>query len=456
MLSRFFVFWIASSAALASSAYALSLDDAVRIAVNSSPEVLEAKANERAVLAELDQAEALFFPTLDIAAFVGPQYVDRPNALSAQNNAEWRTSRQVSATLSWTLFDGFFRANEAFRQATRVEGAGYRSMEAADIVALDTVEAYVDVLRHRRVLGAADANIQQHRLILGRARAQFDGGAATQGEVEIAAQRLAASRAVRAEVARALGEVEARFVRLVGQNPRHLHAVSFPHSTPHSVNEAIEIARAAHPTLDAARLEVEAVQAGAQQELASALPEFAVEAGATYGYDTGGTPGEDLDVSVRLVMSWRLFDGGLRAAQHREQVERVGEAQMRLDRFRLDIDEAVRRAWVGVTTNDERLSALREQLAQSELVLTAYYDEYDAGLRTLLDLLDAQNARFNAEFEVASSQAIAVFARYQLIGATGRLIDHFGLQDIVPVPELRAADLQLYNVAGGLFEPLRR
>ncbi len=437
-------------------ASALSLHDAVRIAVDTSPEVLEAKANERAVRAELDQARALYFPTLDVEAFVGPQFVDRPNGLSAANNAQWRVGRQLSAIASWTLFDGFFRANESFRQATRLQSAGYRALEAAEIVAVDTVEAYVDVLRHRRVLHAADNNIDQHRFILGQAQTQFDGGAATQGELEIAAQRLAAARAIRAEVARALGEVEARFIRLVGQHPRHLHAVTIPRGTPRTIDQAIAAARAEHPTLDAAALEVEALQAVAEQELSSALPEVEVQGNATYGFDVGGTPGENLDASLRLLMRWRIFDGGLRTAQHREQVERVSEAEIRLDRFRLDIDEAVRRAWVGVTTNDNRLHALRDQLNQSERVLSSYYEEFDAGLRTLLDLLDAQNARFNAEFEVASAEAIAVFSRYQLIGSTGLLLDHFGLGHLVPEPEVRAENLRLQRSGLGLLEPLRR
>ncbi len=438
------------------AAHAMSLNDAVRIAVDTSPEVLEAKANQRAVSAEIDQARSLYMPTLDVEAFVGPEYVDRPNALSVANNEEWRTSRQVSGIASWTLFDGFFRANEMFRQATRFQGAGFRTMEAAEVVAVDTVESYVDVLRHRRVLQAADNNIEQHRFILGRAQTQFDGGAATQGEVEIAAQRLAAARAIRAEVARALGEVEARFVRLVGQHPRHLHAAGIPHGLPRSVDEAITVARSNHPTLDAAALEVESLEAVAEQQLSSAFPELALQGTASYGYDIGGTPGESIDASLRLVMSWRLFDGGLRTAQHREQVERVGEAEIRLDRFRRDIDQSVRTAWVGVTTNDQRLSALRDQLTQSERVLTSYYEEYDAGLRTLLDLLDAQNARFNAEFEVASAEAISVFARYQLIGSTGNLINHFGLQDLVPEPDLRAENLRLHRASTGFLEPLRR
>lgn len=108
----------------AGQAQALSLRDAVRLAVESSPEVGEAQANSRAIGQELEQARSLYRPTLDLEAFVGPQYVDRPNSLSAADNAETRVSYQASLVGSWTLFDGFFRANEMFRQATRLTGSG--------------------------------------------------------------------------------------------------------------------------------------------------------------------------------------------------------------------------------------------------------------------------------------------------------------------------------------------
>ena len=439
-----------------SGASALSLDGAVRIAVDKSPEVLEAMANSRAVGEELNQARSLYRPNVNIESFIGPEFVDQPNSLSVDENEEWRNSRQVSGVARWTLFNGFFRGNEMFRQATRLEGSGYRILEAGELVALDTVEAYVDVLRHKRILQASDLNIAQHRQILSLARSQFDGGAATRGEVELALERLSAAEAVRAEVLRALGEVEARFERLVGQKPILLRSAPFPRSTPRTLEDALAVARASHPTLEAAFLEVEALEATVEQQTASALPEVSIEGRGSHGFDIGGTAGKDNELSLRLVMTWALYDGGLRNAQRREQIQRVGEAKRRLDRFRLDIEETTRRTWSGIVTNDERLAALRRQLTQSERVLAAYYEEYEAGVRSLLDILDAQNARFNAEFEVASAESIAIFSRYQLIGSTGQLLDYFGIEQTLPEIEFRDENLRIYRTGGGLLEPLRR
>ncbi|MCB1507596.1 MAG: TolC family outer membrane protein [Hyphomicrobiaceae bacterium] len=441
---------------LSTGASAMSLNEAVRRAVETSPEVLEAGADARAIGAAGDQARALYMPTLDVEGSVGGVYVDRPNSLRAQDNREWRLGRQVSVVARWTLFDGFYRANEMFRQATLLEGAGYRIFEAAEIVALQAIEAYVDVLRHRRVLAAADRNIAQHRYILAQAQTQYDGGVATRGEVEIAGERLASAEAMRAEVMRALGEVEASFIRLVGVAPERLARPRLPDALPRSLEAAISLARERHPSLDAAALDVEANEAQAEQETSSIYPTVALEGRGTLGYDLNGTPGPSNEASVRLTMSWRLYDGGLRQARYRERLERTTAAQIRLDRARRDIDQGVRRAWTGLVANEERMAALHRRLTQAERVVAAYHEEYDAGLRSLLDILDAQNARFNAEFEVASVEAISVFARWQLLGSTGGLLHAFGLQAMLPDLEERREDLRLHTTSGGLLEPLFR
>ncbi|MCB1508703.1 MAG: TolC family outer membrane protein [Hyphomicrobiaceae bacterium] len=436
-------------------ALAMSLSEAVRQAVATSPEMAEARAEREAIRGELDAARALYRPTLDVEAFVGPNYVDRPNSLRATDNGETRLSRQVGVTASWTLFDGYFRANEMFRQATRIEGAGYRVLEAGERVALDTIEAYVDVLRHRRVLAAADVNIAHHRMILGRAQNQYEGGAATRGEVEIAGERLASAEALRAEVLRALGEVEASFVRLVGAEPQALGAAPLPRGLPGSLSAALSAARAGHPTLFAATTDITALEAETEQTTSGLFPTLSLQGRGVYGFDTDGTPGPSSQLSGNVVLNWRLYDGGLRQARRHEAEERRSAAEIRRERYVRDIEQAVRRAWSDMGSNDVRLAALRRRLTQAERVVAAYEEEYEAGLRSLLDILDAQNARFNAEFEVASAEAIAVFARYQVIGATGALLDQFAIASERPEPGDAGANLRLHRT-GSLLEPLRR
>ena len=57
----------------------------------------------------------------------------------------------------------------------------------------------------------------------------------------------------------------------------------------------------------------------------------------------------------------------------------------------------------------------------AKLALAGVIEERDVGLRTQLDVLDAQNAVLRAEEAVLSSRANRVLAGYSLVASIGRL-----------------------------------
>ncbi|MEO1019750.1 MAG: TolC family protein, partial [Pseudomonadota bacterium] len=148
---------------------------------------------------------------------------------------------------------------------------------------------------------------------------------------------------------------------------------------------------------------------------------------ATLADDIDGVRGRNNDFSVRLGASWNLFNGGIDSARKDEQNERIVAEQIRLDRLRLDVDQAVREAWVTMSSIDQRIHALRNQIEAARNLVDAYTEEYDAGLRDYLDLLNAEGNRFNAQIELASAETIALFARFEAIAAMGALVRHFGV-----------------------------
>ncbi len=87
-------------------------------------------------------------------------------------------------------------------------------------------------------------------------------------------------------------------------------------------------------------------------------------------------------------------------------------------------------------------------------VLSAYQDEYKAGKRSLLDLLDAQNATFTSQFQLASAEAINIFAAYQLLGAMNSFLSSMGIAE---APELEPTLLEQskQNLFSIDIEPLR-
>ena len=134
----------------ASSVYAMTLQEAVGLAISTNPEV-GAVANDRlAVDEELRQGRALSYPQVDLRAETGPEFSENATTdADGHDDGKWRHRSQASLTLSQLLFDGFFAQSEVERQQARVKSAAYRVGETAEFVGLDAVEAYLEVLRHR-------------------------------------------------------------------------------------------------------------------------------------------------------------------------------------------------------------------------------------------------------------------------------------------------------------------
>ncbi|MEO1198795.1 MAG: TolC family outer membrane protein [Pseudomonadota bacterium] len=435
---------------------AMSLRDAVERAVRNNPDVLESAANRRAVDQELRQAESAFSPIVSLEGRVGPQFYDQPNAFSEATNEEWRVGSEIAIVARQVLFDGFRRSNELYRQAARIDGAAYRVLERSEIVALDTVEAYIDIARHRQILAIVDDTVRVFGGLRELVQERLDAGTETAGSVFQANERIAAAQAIRGDVVTALGEVNARFERLVGHPPGALGAPPFPKPIPATMQAARAEARARYPSVAAATADVEAARSEVEQAGGDYLPTLSLEGTARYGYDVDGTPGRDEEYSIQLQLSWDIYDGGLRDARRSERVERLGEARVRQDRVRMDLDEMVARAYAELAGNDERLAALLRQLQAADGVVTSYREEYDAGTRSLLDLLDAENARFSTRVSRVSSDAVAMFTRYRIISLSRSLLTHFNIATVDESLAGTLDDFDLRPVNGFSIEPLRR
>ena len=95
----------------------------------------------------------------------------------------------------------------------------------------------------------------------------------------------------------------------------------------------------------------------------------------------------------------------------------------------------VRLAWDRRVQQRRRYARLRDQLASIERLVSSYAEQFKVGDRSLLDLLDTQNTRFNTQVLVETARSALEFAEYQVLGSIGMLLNT--LQ--IPAPEQSGA-----------------
>ena len=412
-------------------AQAESLSAAVQTTVVSHPQIGVVANDRRAIDEELNQAFGLFRPQVDLRADTGAAWSNRWGPSNLQDDGDILPNLSAQITLQQMLFDGYNASSEVDRQENRIRSAAFRVRETGEFIGLDAVEAYLNVLRSRQLLELANQNVADHRSRQDDLSRRERGGAGNMADVNQASARLAQAEANRAQVEGDLREAESRYNSIVGHFPTELTRPQVPLAfMPADEQAAVDAALAGSPTIHIRDTDIDVANAELQQTKATFYPQVTLEGTASRQKDIGGLRTTKDEVGAGLVLRWNLYRGGADTAREQEFIHRRAEAQSELDSARREIEERVRRAWVARDSARERAERFADQVASNESVLSAYIKQFDAGERTLLDTLDAQNELFLSRANMITAYYTAMFGDYQILAERGALLASL---DVTPV-----------------------
>ena len=135
----------------------------MRQAVLDNPDVKASWTTFKAAKAEQRVAKGGYYPSVDVAVETGSERGDQPGALTSQRTYHRESSR---FTLTQMLFDGFATYNDVARLGYAKLARYYELKSQSEVIALDAATAYIDVVRRRELVGFAEDNYIQHKLIL--------------------------------------------------------------------------------------------------------------------------------------------------------------------------------------------------------------------------------------------------------------------------------------------------
>lgn len=407
----------------------VALRDAIETAIASNPEIIQAQMNTEAIQFEREQAQSLFFPTIDVEASAGARRLENNTRRALGIANDWLYPLEAQARADWTVIDFGRRRGELLRQAARVDGASLRVVERSEFIALQVARQYLNILLQERIVAAATDNVVFHEQMTASLAEGVDQRSISVADLQQAEERLEAANVLRAEADEDLQNARTALRRLTGLD---ISRVTVPpvlaDRLPESEEAAIGLARTANPLVREAEADVDAAHAMVMASRASLAPEIGVELRGRIGEDIDGFQGETNDVLGRVYLRWQLFDGGRRAAEVQEMVRRASEARYRLhDRIR-EAEEDVSNAWTAMVTQGTIGESLERQSQVSDELLLSYRSQFNIGRRSLLDVLDAQNTRFNTQVRRETSRFSEIFARYQVLAATNQLLEAMDLE----------------------------
>lgn len=401
----------------------LTLDQAIALAVDHSPELTQARAAAAGAAARVDGARARRLPSLRVDAhaelYPEPYQIDFGGAPFTLHD-QTTSMTQVRVVQPLTGLLGLSRQAGAARADADAARADLDRTQRE--VAHAAAEAFVRVLAADAAATVAHQSVAQ--LTADRDRARLLRAADSLTDVDVlrleAAVAAATQGAVRADAARAIARAQLA-VTLGLPADAELAPVDDLPATPPPVPGTLAAAAAAaatRPERAAAQAQVAAAAARVDASRAQYLPDL--RAIAAYTHTTGIEPFQPSDEEfVGLQLSWTAWDWGATAASVREaeQARRKAAAGAALLDEHIALD--VRRRWLEAQAGHDSLAAAATQLAATEEAYRLQQVRFAAAAATTTDVLDAEAEVARARLQAALARDDYFLARLALDHAIG-------------------------------------
>ncbi|HEX9899167.1 MAG TPA: TolC family protein [Candidatus Methylomirabilis sp.] len=417
----------------------LSLADAARLAIEKHPALRAAGHQTTAAAAGVEQARAGFLPRVDFSEGVthsdNPVYafgallnqgrftsadfaVDRLNHPDPITN--WRTNigGSVPLFLGGRTVIGYQQAQIGVQAAEQVRA------RVEQEVLFNVIRAYYGVLLAQEAKTTVDAAVRTAEANLASAEARYEAGVVVASDALAARVRLARLKEESIAAANQVRLGQAALNEAMGVALDQAYRVTGRLDLPTLRHERLEgledLARQHRPDYRQVALEVERLEKDVLRAKGALLPTMHLMGNYEINNHRLSSEGQD-SWSVGVVLNLNLFNGGADRARIVEAQANHERAAALRERLGNAIGLEVHDAFLAVQTARERVAVAREAVAHAEESLRIVQDRYDAGLTTIVELLDSETALTAARTSLTRTLYDATVSQARLDFSLGAL-----------------------------------
>jgi outer membrane protein len=410
-------------AGMAAGADAATLTEALASTYTNNPTILAERARLRATDEQVPQALSGWRPTVQFTGSYGFQHTDIGDTDLAAGGTLTQHPRSVDLQVAQPIYRGGRTAAATARAENLVRAERARAVQTEQQAFLDTITAYMNVLRDQALLELSINNEQVLRRQLEATQDRFRVGEVTRTDVAQAESRSAQARSDRETAAGNLEVSRSQYIRVVGEPPGVLTAPAERPALPVKRQEALELASTSNPAVMAALFTEAAARDNVRLVRGELLPTISIIGDLNRSQDESTSLGRApvTTGSVIARMTVPLYEGGSVYSRSREAQETVGQRRSEIDDARRQAVDQSTQAWESMQSARARVQALRSQIQAAEIALEGVQQEAAVGSRTVLDILNAEQELFSARTNLVQAQRDELVSEFQLTSAVGRL-----------------------------------
>jgi TolC family type I secretion outer membrane protein len=408
---------VLAAAGWSGAAQAASLYDALAMAYGSNPTLEAARAQLRATDEGVPQVLSEWRPTVLGTAQGGHEWdqQNKPIELDLEKNP-----RSYGVTVRQPVFDGFGTVAGTSQAENLVQAGRAQLTDTEQTVLLNAVTAYMNVVRDSAVLELNRNNEKVLQRQLEATQARFDVGELTRTDVAQSEASLQGAIAARIQAEGQLTASQAIYRQVIGEDPVDVKMPEQKPTLPSSRDESVALSRGT-PDVRSAEFQERAAKDDIDVQFSDMLPTVAIEGSWQRSQDLGQVESEEDVGSVIGQVTIPLYQAGAPDSRVRQSKQRYMQSRRLTDEALRAAEQEAVNSWTSLQTTIAQARSFEEQVRANEIALEGVRQEQEVGARTILDVLDAQQALLVSQVNLVSTQTDQVVAEYRLLASGGSL-----------------------------------
>ncbi|MBR8462619.1 TolC family outer membrane protein [Campylobacter sp. faydin G-24] len=406
----------------------LTLNQVVKTILAENPDL---KATEFAYLQvgkDLKIAKNAYYPTLDASVSYGYEKKRRRENKNEKSRIGDGEVMNGSLTLVENLYNGGADKNRINSQSARLDSAAYSVAQKADRLALDTVNAYIEVIKTKKILEIEELNVKNHQGIYNQIKERAQSGYGVASEERQAGSRFTLAQSNYIAAKNNYDDAISTFQKLYGKPVAAENLVMPDFNIPLPATEQVVYDKSmlCNPSLLVQRSNIAMAESVIKEKNAPFLPKVDLVVSGTHdGTDVlyNHYKEDTFDALVRV--NYNLYNKGSDKLDKEKSQLALQQEQHTMDNLVRGLTEALKFSWQNYTYSQEKMAYLNQHVEYAKATLDSYQDEFRIGRRDLINLLDAETEYNTALKEIINTETTLLYAKYRILDNMGMISDSF-------------------------------
>ena len=368
----------------------LSLNSAILFSLENNPEVQIFWERYKQSQNFIKEAEANFYPDVNLSIEAGREYRNPSAGLIPQND-DTTNAFTAGISVEQLIFDGFGTFHETARRENLSEAAFWRIQYNVEQVMADTVQYYLDMVRYQRETDVVSILLKDIEETLGYIRSQYEEGLIDKVILDYADSRYAFALSELKRKQASYNDAKSRLEFLVGKLPPNL-VLEYPlELNPDKLNLQyyLDVAENTSSIVNASQYEIEAMERQLKVERAKDYPEVNFFFNAEQGHNAGGRIGVQEEVSGMFRVSYNIFDGYQNKYGQKRVNSQISELEIRKEQVLKELTRDLKLAYNQIIASKNTLDTNAQEIESNEALKELNEVKFKSGTINVIELIES-------------------------------------------------------------------